>query len=163
MSSSPAAPSPTAAQSEPDPPAALFPLILVAVDPQEGVAPVPDSVWTLVRTLHASPSLCHVVMRPTSSAGNETDGSPANPEETRVVADLRASAVAALQARGREVPIHILHGDPGQRICEFADFVGADLIVLGPRRKGSLARSLKGSVSKYVVGNTRRNVLVLGD
>jgi nucleotide-binding universal stress UspA family protein len=163
MDARPSATAPPAAPDQSRPPQVVFPRILVAVDLPERRAAVSDTAWSLVRALNASPTICHVVMRPTSSAGNEVDGSPANPEETQAVADLRASAVAALHARGREVPIHILHGDPGQRICEFADFLGVDLIVLGPRRKGSLARTLKGSVSKYVVGNTRRNVLILGD
>lgn len=107
--------------------------------------------------------LCHVILRPTSSPGNETDGAPANLEETDLLRTLRSAAISGLGDRGRDLPILILHGDPGQRICEYADYADCDLIVLGPRKKASIAKALRGSVSKYVVGNSRRHVLVLGE
>jgi nucleotide-binding universal stress UspA family protein len=78
------------------------------------------------------------------------------------VRDLRAASVEALGSKGHDVPIRILHGDPGQRLCEYADYLDCDLIVLGPRSRGSLARTLRGSVSRYVLDHTRRHVLVLG-
>lgn len=71
--------------------------------------------------------------------------------------------MAALGPNGLEVPIRILHGDPVQRICEYAEFAQCDLIVLGPRRRASIVQSLRGSVSKGVVSATRRAVLLLGD
>ncbi len=108
-------------------------------------------------------TLCHVEMRSTSLAGNEADGSPASAEEVAMVGRLRTAATEAFGPGGRAPPVKILHGDPGERICEFADFLGCDLIVLGPRPKSSIAKVLRGSVSKYVVANSRRNVLVLGD
>jgi nucleotide-binding universal stress UspA family protein len=140
-----------------------FSRILLAVDLHDRAAPVPDRAWEIVCRPGSEVTICHVVMRPTSSAGNELDGEPANAEETKIVVDLRAAAIGALNEQGRKIAIKILHGDPGQRICEFADYRDATLIVLGPREKGSIAKSLKGSVSKYVVGNTRRTVLVIGD
>jgi nucleotide-binding universal stress UspA family protein len=139
----------------------LFERILLTVDRRDKDSPAPGLAWSFVSRAGASVTVCHVVMRPTSSAGNDADGSPANAEETAIVTDLRARAVEAMADRGREVPIKILHGDPGQRICEFAEFLNSDLIVLGPRSRGSIAKSLRGSVSKYVLSNSRRNVLVL--
>lgn len=106
---------------------------------------------------------CHVVLRPTSAAGNEQDGSPADPGEIQLLQRLRGRLVAALGPPGLEVPIRILHGDPVQRICEYAEFAHCDLIVLGPRRRASIVQSLRGSVSKGVVSATRRAVLLLGD
>ena len=117
----------------------------------------------LLELFGAEGVLCHVVMRSTSAPGNETDGAPANPEETEIVRTLRSLSIAELgEQRGRELPIKILHGDAGQRICEYAEYAHCDLIIVGPRERGSIAKSLRGSVSKYVVANTRRAVLVLG-
>lgn len=116
----------------------------------------------IVHFFDAKVVICHVVMRPTSVAGNELDGNPANAEETGILQELRAAMVMEFGDPGRDLPIKILHGDPGQRICEYAEFSDCDLIVLGPREKASLAKALRGSVSKYVVSNSRRNVLVLG-
>lgn len=136
--------------------------MLLATDLRVTHEPLSPSVWEVVRFLGSEVTLCHVVLRPTASPGNDSDGSPANPEETAIVQTLRASAVTALGDRGKGVSIKILHGDPGQRVCEYADYLRVDLIVLGPRAKASLSKSLRGSVSKYVVGNSRRHVLVLG-
>jgi len=116
----------------------------------------------LVRPSASELIVCHVVMRSTSVAGNELDGSPANPEEVAVVASLRRQLVELLGEMGHRVPIKILHGDPGQRLCEYAEFAGCDLIVLESREK-TISRRLRGSVSKYVVGVSRRSVLVAGD
>jgi nucleotide-binding universal stress UspA family protein len=121
------------------------------------------ALWKLLRLPGTEATFCHVVMRPTTAAGNELDGAAANPEEASTVHDLRLALVAALGDRGRDVPIRILHGDPGQRICEYAEYLNSDLIVLGPRTKGTIAKALRGSVTKYVVGNSRRSVLALGD
>jgi len=139
-----------------------FRRILVAAGLRQRDPAIFRPVWELVRRLGAEATVCHVEMRSTAAAGNESDGAPASAEETQVLRDLRAAVVEALGKPGHELPIKILHGDPGQRICEYADFLDCDLIVLGPREKASIAHTLRGSVSKYVVGNTRRAVLVLG-
>jgi nucleotide-binding universal stress UspA family protein len=121
------------------------------------------ALWELVRFLGVRLTLCHVVMRPTASAGNELDGAAADPEEVEFVRVLRAAAVDGLGDPGRRAEIRILHGDPGQRLCEFAEYARADLIVLGASEGGRLARALRGSVSRYVIANSRRSVLVLGE
>ncbi len=144
------------------PPLAGFRRLLVAVSEKHRREPLPPPVVDAARRDLGSVTLVHVVLRPTSAAANDADGSPANPEETAIVQDLRSSAVAALGEAGRQLTIRILHGDPGQRICEYADFLGADLVVLGPRAPGSFSKALKGSVSKYVVANSRRSLLLLG-
>jgi nucleotide-binding universal stress UspA family protein len=139
-----------------------FRRMLVAADSRyPGSASLP-ALLQFVHLFDAEMVICHVVMRPTSVAGNELDGNPANPEETGILQELRLAVVREFGSPGRDLPIKILHGDPGQRICEYAEFADCDVIVLGPREKASLAKALRGSVSKYVVGNTRRHVLVLG-
>ena len=105
--------------------------------------------------------VCHVVMRSTSVAGNELDGSPANPEEVAILTSLRNEMVRSLGEKGHRVPIKILHGDPGQRICEYAEFADCDLIVLESRER-TLSQRLRGSVSKYVAGTSSRSVLIVG-
>ena len=104
-----------------------------------------------------------MIMRPTTAPANEVDGSPANQEEVTIDQELRKRLLDSLGPSGREVPIRILHGDPGQRICEYADYADCDLIVLGTRAKPSLGKWVRGSVSKYVAGNFRRSVLLIGE
>lgn len=139
-----------------------FGKILAAVDIQHGDPPSVGSLWEIVLMLGAKTTVCHVELRPTVAAGNELDGSPSDAQETETLRALRSAALAGLGPPGADLPIVILHGDPGQRITEYADFLDVDLIVLGPRAKRSIAKTLRGSVTKYVVGNTRRSVLVLG-
>jgi nucleotide-binding universal stress UspA family protein len=135
----------------------------VAIDAEPPSAQLASVVRGLVNAFDSKLIVCHVVMRPTSVAGNDLDGSPANPEETAILHQLREAALPWISGQGEDVPIKILHGDPGQRICEYAAYAECDLIILGPREKDSVAKRFKGSVSKYVLANTRRSVLVIGD
>jgi nucleotide-binding universal stress UspA family protein len=147
----------------PPPPPQLIPRILLALDAGTPSPRLAGFLPGLVGLLRSDVVICHVVMRPTSVAGNELDGSPANPAETAILSNLRAAAVAWFGEQGADMPIKILHGDPGQRICEYASFSDCALIILGPREKPSVAKRLRGSVSKYVLSNSRRSVLVIGD
>jgi nucleotide-binding universal stress UspA family protein len=139
----------------------LFHRVLFALEPAERN----ERVWTVVGALvreYPGSLVCHVVMRSTSLAGNELDGNPANPEELAINQALRTALVEHLGPSARELPIKILHGDPGQRICEYAVHEGCDLVMLGSRAKPSLGKMLQGSVSKYVAGNFRGSVLLVG-
>ncbi len=140
-----------------------FQSVLLAVDRKDRNGFRGTSPWDVVRWTGARATVCHVVMRPTAYASNEADGAPADAEERAILQALRASAVDRLGPSGRAVELRLLHGDVGQRICEFADYLHADLIVMGPRQKRGLVHALRGSVSRYVVANARASVIVLGE
>jgi nucleotide-binding universal stress UspA family protein len=53
------------------------------------------------------------------------------------------------------------HGDPAQALIKAAREMGADLIVVGTRGRGRVARSLLGSVSTSVVHRAPCDVLVV--
>jgi nucleotide-binding universal stress UspA family protein len=55
----------------------------------------------------------------------------------------------------------ILYGDPADKICQYADAIDADLVVIGTRGRGALRAALLGSVSEKVVRNCKRSVLVV--
>jgi len=55
----------------------------------------------------------------------------------------------------------ILHGNPGDKIVEYAEEADADLIVMGTRGHGRLASALLGSVSKHVVHHSKRSVYIV--
>jgi nucleotide-binding universal stress UspA family protein len=55
----------------------------------------------------------------------------------------------------------LLRGDPVDEIVAFADTVDADLIVVGSRGHGALASALLGSVSRGILREARRPVLVV--
>jgi nucleotide-binding universal stress UspA family protein len=70
-----------------------------------------------------------------------------------------AEALAA--EHGVEAHSKLLRGSPADEIVAFADSLGADLIVIGSRGRGSFASTLLGSVSRGVLAETRRPVLVV--
>ena len=55
----------------------------------------------------------------------------------------------------------ILRGDTVDEIVAYADSHEVDLIVVGSRGHGTLASSLLGSVSRGVLGETKRPVLIV--
>ena len=145
------------------PPGALpFRRFLLAVRPGEPNPRLWGVVGDLLRA-RAHGVVCHVVVRPTTAAANDADGSPANSEEAAINQELRSRLIDRLGTAGRDLPIRILHGDPGERICEYAEFAACDLIVLARRGKPSFGRWARGSVSRRVAATTRRSVLLVGD
>ena len=55
----------------------------------------------------------------------------------------------------------VLHGEPAQKICEYAETVDADLVLVGTRGKGMLATAVLGSVSQKVANSCKRSVVVI--
>jgi nucleotide-binding universal stress UspA family protein len=159
--SAPASPRPEPSVA-PAPGGRLFRQALVALDLAEPTEHLAHLVTDLLTRQGARLIVCHVVMRSTSVAGDELDGEPANAEEIAIVRRLREQLVGWLGESGHQVAVRVLHGDPGQRICEYARHADCDLIVLAARPNKGFADRLRGSVSKYVVVNAAdRSVLVL--
>ncbi len=55
----------------------------------------------------------------------------------------------------------LLRGDPVAEITRHADTIDADLVVVGSRGLGGFASALLGSVSRGILGASRRPVLVV--
>jgi nucleotide-binding universal stress UspA family protein len=60
-----------------------------------------------------------------------------------------------------DVKTDLLKGNPADEIVAFADTIDADLIVVGSRGHGAIASALLGSVSRSVLHESRRPVLVV--
>lgn len=65
-----------------------------------------------------------------------------------------------LEASGARFEPVELEGYPPDVLLEYADEIGADLIVLGSRGRGDLAALLLGSTSHRVVNNAKCDVLI---
>jgi nucleotide-binding universal stress UspA family protein len=59
------------------------------------------------------------------------------------------------------VETYIERGAPGPVLCERANTISADVVVVGSRGRGAIRRVLLGSVSSYVVQNAPCPVLVV--
>jgi nucleotide-binding universal stress UspA family protein len=79
-------------------------------------------------------------------------------EEDR--APLKEAAEIAAQ-KGIDAKTELLVGNPADEIVAFGDTIGADLIVVGSRGHGVIASALLGSVSRGVLHESRRPVLVV--
>lgn len=65
-----------------------------------------------------------------------------------------------LQRSGRTIRAWARQGDPAEEILAAIDTEQPDLITLGPRGRSGLAQLLLGSVSRQIIGETTRPVLV---
>ena len=70
-------------------------------------------------------------------------------------------AQACAEAAGVTGYARLLRGDPVDEIVAYADTVDADLIVVGSRGHGAVASALLGSVSRGILREARRPVLVV--
>jgi nucleotide-binding universal stress UspA family protein len=65
------------------------------------------------------------------------------------------------RAHGVSAQSAVLKGEPVAEIVTLADSIDADLLVIGSRGHGGLASALLGSVSRGVMHETRRPVVVV--
>jgi nucleotide-binding universal stress UspA family protein len=77
--------------------------------------------------------------------------------------DAPALAEAAELALERGVPFttEVVAGQPADEIVAYADSIDADVIVIGSRGLGTIAGALLGSVSRDVLRESRRPVVVV--
>src|SRR3984893_19589647 len=71
-----------------------------------------------------------------------------------------AEGMERLKALGFSPTARLEAGDPGQKIADVAEEIGAQLVVVGHRPQGRLARWWFGSVGSYLVKRLRCSVLV---
>jgi nucleotide-binding universal stress UspA family protein len=138
---------------------ARFKRILVGIDPAKSSSVI-ETVHYLADKLGAEVIVVYVALADTVVPGNERDGLPATSEEERVYEKLE-KAVRTSFGESRTIPLKILHGDPAERLAEYAKFAHCDLVVVGSRHLGALASALFGSVSSGLLKRSDVPVLVL--
>lgn len=82
--------------------------------------------------------------------------------ETRAEHERYAKDAAdELRAKGRRVETEVRAGDPANELLAAASAAGADLIVMGTRGRGTMARLLLGSVARKILLHAPSSVLVV--
>ena len=91
--------------------------------------------------------------------------SPPPPEPRRLEVTEEDTALLGAQelarARGVACRIELLAGDTAAEIARLAEAVDAELVVVGSRGRGAIASALLGSVSRALLEEARRTVVVV--
>jgi nucleotide-binding universal stress UspA family protein len=113
---------------------------------------------TLERAAQLAQALgSNLIVTNVAAAAEGTEVDPAE-RETRAKLD---EAKAELEARGVAADYVLTRGTPGEAVVKLASERGADLIVVGTRRKGFFERLVEGSVLQEVLRRADCDVLVV--
>ncbi|HET7745176.1 MAG TPA: universal stress protein [Gaiellaceae bacterium] len=136
--------------------------ILIATDGSEASKEAVEFGVDLAREEDAAVIFVHVVPELDRVPMNGYGFAGALPHEP-VDDDLRPLDEAEAVAERADVPSNrkLLAGDVVDEIVAYADNLDVDLIVVGSRGHGSLAGILLGSVSRGVLSESKRPVLVV--
>jgi nucleotide-binding universal stress UspA family protein len=135
--------------------------VLIAID---GTEPAQDAVHVgleLATHEHASVTFVYVTALVGLIEGMDDPKAPPNrvpaPEEDPVL----RNALEMARERGVLAQAELLVGYVPAQIARLAEDIDADMIVVGSRSLGPLKRAVLGSVSRPLVGMTRRPVLIV--
>lgn len=135
--------------------------ILVAVDGSTASQHAAAMATDLAKSLSAQLTLVHVVA-PVVVPGAEMPFAPlAEIQEAEMQRGAKLVDDAAKAVGLAGVTTRNLFGSPAERIVDLAEEEGFDLVVVGSKGRGAVARLLLGSVADRVVHISKRPVLVV--
>jgi nucleotide-binding universal stress UspA family protein len=134
----------------------MYKTLLFSIDSSPGAKKVLQTVLDMAQLCQSKVILLSVVESPDNS-------DPAHPEQTSVeaVASLLTQAKNVFEQRGFEAQTIEREGNPAFVICDVADEVSADLIVIGCRGTGLTDEGREDSVSARVINLSPCPVLVV--
>jgi nucleotide-binding universal stress UspA family protein len=138
--------------------------LLIATDGSPSALQAVELGLELAEEQHAEPFFVHVapVADVLPVAGFAMAGPVSVPHEL-AEADRSSldDAVRLAEQRGLEGRTRLLAGDAAKQIVAYADEIDADLIVIGSRGLGAVGSALLGSVSRKVLHEAKRPVMVV--
>jgi nucleotide-binding universal stress UspA family protein len=136
--------------------------IVIATDGSAASAEALEFGLEIAADEDATALLVHVAPLLDVLSGGGFPASPSVPHEITEAdhAPLRQAEQVAKEA-GVRATTELLVGDPAREIAAYADSQDADMIVVGSRGHGAIASVLLGSVSRGVLRDTKRPVLVV--
>lgn len=142
--------------------------VLVAVDGSESVRVALRFLSTFGVLGDAAATLLHVVPEPARSHGRRSsaEGTDARPDGGRRTLrenaeEMLGDAVKILVTHRSPVERLVVEGDAATEIVRIARTQDVDLVVLGARGLGTIARLLLGSVSETVLDHAGRAVMIV--
>jgi nucleotide-binding universal stress UspA family protein len=136
--------------------------ILVAIDSSNYAPIVIQEAAKLAIRLGSDVTVLNVVNVPGMFASEGEVDSAVIEEEEKQVTELHKKLIEKyFNHASILIESKILHGDPAQKICEYAEAIDADLVIVGTHGRGKLASALMGSVSEKVIHHCKRSVTVI--
>jgi nucleotide-binding universal stress UspA family protein len=85
---------------------------------------------------------------PVVAAGMDVVAMPSHHEVRAALGEAVEGQAESVRRRGIQVEVHVCDGSPAQVLCDVAETVGADVIVVGNRRMKGAGRVLGAVASK---------------
>lgn len=136
----------------------MFKTVLFPVDQSRESRQAAETVADLVQTHKSRLVILSVVEPPPSPEEPASTDAMTSPE---AVADLLQSAKTLFSQQGIEAEVLEREGKPAFTICDVADEVAADLIVMGCRGLGLTTEGASESVTNRVISLSPCPVLVI--
>ncbi|MFQ6075693.1 MAG: universal stress protein [Candidatus Bathyarchaeia archaeon] len=139
-----------------------FDSILVPVDGSENSKRALGYAIDLARRYSAKLTIIHVVPLATAIVtGPEVLAVDVSRQLEESGKNILSSAIEVVKNAGLEACSRMVQGRPGNEIVEVAKEEGIDLIVIGRRGLGAVARFFLGSVTDHVVHNAPCPVMIV--
>jgi len=136
--------------------------ILVAIDNSKFASVVVEEAAKLATQLSSDVTILSVVNVPgLFAAEGEVDSSEIDQEENQFLSLHRSLIDKYFNHSAILIESKILHGDPAEKVCEYAETMDADLVLVGTHGKNMLTQAVLGSVSEKVAHNCKRSVVVI--
>ncbi|MEM0364153.1 MAG: universal stress protein [Candidatus Nitrosocaldus sp.] len=136
--------------------------IVVAIDTSDNAIHVIEKAAEIAEMVGADVTVLTVVEVPFVASEGEMNMARITSEEKRI-AEYHKQLIDRYFAGSTSILVEsmILYGDAGDKICELAEKIHADLVVVGSRGLGRIESMLLGSVSEKVLRKCRCSVLVV--
>ncbi|MEO9365279.1 MULTISPECIES: universal stress protein [Candidatus Nitrosocaldus] len=136
--------------------------IVVAIDTSDNAIHVIEKAAEIAEMVGADVVVLTVVEVPLVASEGEMNMARIASEEKRI-AEYHKQLIDRYFAGSTDMLVEsmILYGDAGDKICELAEKIHADLVVVGSRGLGRIESMLLGSVSEKVLRKCRCSVLVV--
>jgi nucleotide-binding universal stress UspA family protein len=141
---------------------AVFNRIIVAIDDSQYAYAVMETAAKLTSLTHSDVVVLTVIRMPALVGSEGEINTTSITEEEKMVQSFHKSLIDKYFSHQQIlIESKILYGDPADKICQYADAIDADLVVIGTHGRGALRAAFLGSVSEKVVRNCKRSVLVV--
>lgn len=136
----------------------MFNTVLFSVDQSREAREAAETVANIVKTYNSRLVLLSVVEKPPKEEEPHPGGVMESPE---AVAKLLQGAQALFAEKGIEADVIEREGMPSFTICDVADEVNADLIIMGCRGLGLTTEGASESVTSRVINLSPCPVLII--